>query len=503
MELFLQGLANVFQPLTFAMMLLGTVGGVVIGALPGMTASMGIILLLPITYYLDPATALVMLAAEYCGAMYGGSISAILLNTPGTPSASATVLDGFPLTQQGRAGKALSMAILGSFTGGLVSALCLVLIAPQLAKIALKFQAADYFSLSIFGLTIMASASSKYLLKGLIAGWIGLFISTVGIDGIVGVDRFTFGLPNLMRGFPLLPVLIGVFAFSQVFAELETLKPQGEVVRQDLKGVLPTFSEIRLVSKAIIIGATIGVIIGIIPGTGGAIACFLAYNEARRWSKHRDEFGKGSLEGVAAPEAANNATTGGALIPMLTLAVPGDVVTAVMLGALMLIGVRPGPLLFVERPEVVYTLLAGMIVIQFVMLFLGLFCTRYTPKVLEVPYPILMPSVVLFCVVGAYTLANSLFDVFIALVFGILGYFMRKLNYPGAPLVLGIILGPMAEDNLNRALLTSGNDWTILVQRPISLGFLILSVISIAFAMWATREHRGIDDQPTRSAQAA
>jgi putative tricarboxylic transport membrane protein len=492
-ELFLKGLILVFDPLTFLLMVAGVAGGVIIGALPGMTASMGIILLLPLTYKLPAQTALVMLCGMYCGAMYGGSISAILINTPGTPSASATVLDGFPLTQQGKAGKALAMAILGSFVGGLFSSFCLLLIAPQLAKVALKFQAADYFSLAIFGLTIMASSSGKNLIKGLISGWAGLLLSTVGIDGIVGVDRFTFGIPPLMSGFSLLPVLIGVFALSQVLVEVETKKPAADIVKQELTGTLPTWGEVKLVSRAMAIGSVIGVIIGIIPGTGGAIACFMGYNEARRWSKHKEQFGKGSLEGVAAPESANNATTGGALVPMLTLGVPGDVVTAVMLGALMLIGVRPGPLLFVERAEVVYTLLAGMVVIQFVMLFLGMYATKVGPRILSIPYDLLMPVVVVLCVVGAYTLGNSLFDVLVAVIFGVVGYFMRKYNYPGAPLVLGIILGPMAEDNLNRALLTSYNDWSVLVTRPISLAFLILSVVSIATALYAARPERAGD----------
>jgi putative tricarboxylic transport membrane protein len=489
-ELFLKGLILVFDPLTFLLMVAGVAGGVIIGALPGMTASMGIILLLPLTYKLPAQTALVMLCGMYCGAMYGGSISAILINTPGTPSASATVLDGFPLTRQGKAGKALAMAILGSFVGGLFSSFCLLLIAPQLAKVALKFQAADYFSLAIFGLTIMASSSGKNLIKGLISGWAGLLLSTVGIDGIVGVDRFTFGIPPLMNGFSLLPVLIGVFALSQVLVEVETKKPAAEIVKQELTGTLPTWGEVKLVSRAMAIGSVIGVIIGIIPGTGGAIACFMAYNEARRWSKHKEQFGKGALEGVAAPESANNATTGGALVPMLTLGVPGDVVTAVMLGALMLIGVRPGPLLFVERAEVVYTLLAGMLVIQFVMLFLGMYATKVSPRILSIPYDVLMPVVVVLCVVGAYTLGNSLFDVLVAVIFGVVGYFMRKYNYPGAPLVLGIILGPMAEDNLNRALLTAHNDWSVLVTRPISVTFLILSVVSMAAALYAARPER-------------
>lgn len=487
MEHLFNGFVIVFQPLTFAYMVLGVVGGIIIGALPGMTASMGIILLLPLTYYLDPSTALIMLAGMYCGSMYGGSISAILIRTPGTPSAAATLLDGYPLTEQGQAGKAIGMAAIGSFTGGLFSVFCLILLAPQLAKVALKFMPADYFMLAIFGLTIMASTSGNNLIKGLISGWFGLLVATVGIDGIAGMARLTFGIPELMGGFTLVAVLIGVFAVSQVLWEVESKKKPGKIVQQELRNTIPTIPEIKGVVLALIIGAIIGVFIGIIPGTGGAIACFLAYNEARRWSKNKEKFGRGSYEGIAAPEAANNATTGGALVPMLSLGVPGDVVTAVMLGALMLIGIKPGPMLFVDQPHVVYALFAGLIVIQFTMLFVALFSTRIFPYILKVPYNILMPIVMVLCVVGAYTLQNSMFDVLVALVFGVIGYFMRKYDYPAAPLVLGVVLGPMAEENLNRALLLSHNDWMVFIQSPISLAFLILSVVSIFLALYAIR----------------
>jgi putative tricarboxylic transport membrane protein len=483
----LAGFSIVFQPLTFGLMVFGTALGVIIGALPGMTGSMGIILLLPIVYYLPADTAMIMLAGLFCGAMMGGSVSAILLRTPGTPSASATLLDGYPLCQQGKAGKAIGIATVASFFGGIFSTACLILIAPQLAKVALQFQAADFFSLSIFGLTIMASASAKNIIKGLLAGWIGLLASTVGIDVIVGVNRFTFGNIYLMGGFQLLPVLIGVFAVAQVFNEVPVLKDENRIVEQRIKmrDVIPSLGDLKAISMAVIVGAVIGVFIGIIPGTGGAISCFLAYNVVQRFSKNRDQFGNGAIEGVAAPEASNNGTTGGAMIPMLTLGVPGDAVTAVMLGALTLIGVKPGPLLFIEMPHVVYAIFSGMITIQFVMLIMGFLSAKFAPYVLKVPYQILMPVIMVLCVVGAFTLGNSLFDVLVAVVFGVIGFFMRKYGYPGAPLVLGVILGPMAEDNLNRAMLVSGNDWTIILQRPISLFFLILSVVSIVFALIA------------------
>lgn len=488
MQNLLHGFSLVFQPFTFALMVFGTAIGVVIGALPGLTASMGIILLLPMVYRLPASVSLVMLCGLFCGGMYGGSISGILLNTPGTPSASATTLDGFPLNRQGKAGKALGIATVASFVGGLISTACLIIIAPELAKVALKFQAADYFSLSIFGLSIMASSSGKNVVKGLIAGCIGLLVSCIGIDTIVGVNRLTFNNMYLAGGFSLLPVLIGVFAISEVLTQVQSSYEDRPVTIQAVKDVLPKWTEIKGVMPSILVGGVLGVFIGIIPGTGGAIACFLAYNLAQKFAKDRNQFGKGALSGIAAPEAANNATTGGALIPMLCLGVPGDVVTSVMLGALVLIGVRPGPLLFVENIEVVYSIFAGMVIIQFLMLGFGLLSSRYSPAILRIPDTLLMPVIMVLCVVGSFSLNNALYDVTVALAFGVIGFFMKRWGYPGAPLVLGVILGPMAEENLNRALLVSNNNWAILVQRPISLTFLILSALSIALAVYNVRK---------------
>ncbi|MGI6437941.1 MAG: tripartite tricarboxylate transporter permease [Sphaerochaeta sp.] len=482
------GFSLVFQPFTFALMVFGTAIGVVIGALPGLTASMGIILLLPLVYRLPANVSLVMLCGLFCGGMYGGSISAILLNTPGTPSASATTLDGYPLNRQGKAGKALGIATIASFGGGIISTICLILIAPQLAKVALSFQAADYFSLSIFGLSIMASSSGKNVVKGLIAGCIGLLVSCVGIDTIVGVNRLTFNNMYLAGGFSLLPVLIGVFAVSEVLKQVQTSHEERPVTIQAVTDILPTWTEIKGVIPAILVGGVIGVFIGIVPGTGGAIACFLAWNVVSKFDKEGHKFGTGVLAGVAAPESANNATTGGALIPMLCLGVPGDVVTSVMLGALVLIGVRPGPLLFIENIDVVYSIFAGMVIIQFLMLGFGLLSSRYSPAILKIPDTLLMPVIMVLCVVGAFCLNNSLYDVTVALVFGILGFFMKRWGYPGAPLVLGVILGPMAEENLNRALLVSNNNWAVLVQRPISLMFLLLSALSIGLALYNVKK---------------
>jgi putative tricarboxylic transport membrane protein len=480
LDMLAHGFIDAFQPVTFILMVFGTCVGVIIGALPGMTGSMGIILLLPLAYHLEPHTALIMLSGVFCGSMVGGSVAAILLNTPGTPSAGATMLDGYPLCQQGKAGKAIGIATLASFFGGIVSTTCLILIAPQLAKLALQFQAADYFSLSIFGLAIIASASGKNILKGLIAGCFGLLVSTVGIDVIVGTPRYTFGNYYMMGGLGLLPVLIGAFAMAQVFSGVGNPPREADVIQQKITDVLPTWIEIKGIALAMTVGSLIGVFIGIVPGTGGGVACFMAYNVMQKLSKNGEKFGTGALEGIAAPESANNGSTGGDMIPMLTLGVPGDSITAVMLGALTLIGIRPGPLLFTETPRIVYAIFAGWILIQFAMLGMGFLSAKFAPYVLRISPRLLLPFVSVFCIVGAYTLSNSLFDVLVAVTFGVIGFFMRKYGYPVAPLVLGVILGPMAESNLNRAMLNSNNDIMVLLQRPFSAVFLLLSVISVA-----------------------
>jgi putative tricarboxylic transport membrane protein len=487
---FLQAFIGAFEPMTFLMMLIGTIGGIIIGAIPGMSGSMGIILLLPLIYHLDKVPAMVVLAAMFCGSMYGGSISAILLRTPGTPSASATVLDGYPMGQKGQAGKALFTSIFASTCGGLISGVCLLFIAPQLAKVALNFQAPEFFALSIFGLTMMASSSGKSIVKGLISGFAGLFLSCVGTDVISGNLRFTFGSVRLMSGFNLLPVLIGIFALSQVFVDLSNKAPQIKQDTSHLKNMFPSKDEFKRILLPILAGSIIGVAIGIIPGSGGAIACFIAYDVARRFSDRKELFGTGIVEGIAGPESSNNGTTGGALVPLLTLGIPGDTVTAVMLGAFMLIGIKPGPQLFAENGLAINTFFMAFIIMQFLMFIFGIVGLKFWPKVLDVPRSIMMPLVMIFCFLGAFTLNNDPSDAIIALVFGIVGYFMQKLSFPGAPMILGLILGPMAEQNLNRALIISSNNWTVFFTRPISCAFIIITIASIMWSVYSNLKKR-------------
>jgi putative tricarboxylic transport membrane protein len=490
MSALFEGLSYVLSLSHFPFLLIGVAGGIVVGALPGLTGSVGIILLLPFLYYLEPATALIMLSGMFCGAIYGGSISAILISTPGTPSAAATVLDGYPLAQKGEAGKAIGVATIASTIGGIISTLCMIFISPQLAKLALKFGPEEYFALMVFGLTVIASVSGKSLVKGLISGFFGLLIASIGIDELSGFARFSFDVPNLMTGFPMLPVLIGMFAISQIFIEVGNVGKQLRRFQQKIKGVLPSWKEFKRLIPVIIPASFLGTFIGIIPGTGGAIASFMAYNETKRFSKDPDSFGKGNLAGVAAPEAANNGTTGGAMVPLLTLGIPGDVVTAVMLGALLLIGVRPGPLLFQQNRQIINALFVGFMLAQFLILGLGLASVKVFPRILKVPISILFPVIFALCFLGSFSLNNSIYDMLVALLFGVIGYFMRKHGFAAAPMILGVILGPLAERELGKALIMSHGDWSTLVRAPIALVFYGISILSVTYSLLRLRRSR-------------
>jgi len=486
------GLGYVFQPLHFIFLFVGVMGGIIVGALPGLTGSVGIILMVPFLFYLEPATSLIMLSGMFCGAIYGGSISAILISTPGTPSAAATVLDGYPLAQKGEAGKALGVATISSATGGIISTLCMIFISPKLAKIALEFGPEEYFSLMVFGLTVIASVSGKSLVKGLCSGFFGLLIASIGIDELTGYARFSFNIPNLMTGFPMLPVLIGLFAISQIFIELGNVGKELNRYHQKIKGVFPKWKEFKKLIPVIIPSSFLGTFIGIIPGTGGTIASFMAYNEAKRLSKDPESFGKGNLAGIAAPEAANNGTTGGAMVPLLTLGIPGDVITAVMLGALMLIGVRPGPLLFKQNPHIIHALFVGFMIAQFLILGLGLASLKVFPRILKVPISILFPIIFALCFLGAFSLNNSIYDMLVALIFGVIGYFLRKYGFPVAPMILGVILGPLAERELGKALIMSHGNWATLVKSPIALFFYGISILSITYSLLRLRRVKKI-----------
>ena len=474
----LEVLALAFSPTTLFVIFIGVAAGISIGAMPGLTSTMGIALLMPLTFAMDAHTGLMLLIGQFIGAIYGGSITAILINTPGTPSAAATVLDGYQFTKRGEPGRALGISTVASFGGGVISGIMLILIAPVLAEIALRFSAPETFALAFFGISIISSISGKSLLKGLLAGTMGLVLSLVGIDNITGFTRFAFGTTFLMGGLAFIPVMVGLFAMSQCFLSIEELHEKGAVI-QNIKNALPTKQDLKTIWGTVVRGGLTGTFIGIIPGAGGDISAFVSYDMERRVSKHPHLFGTGIPEGVAAPESSNNGTTGGALIPLLTLGIPGDSNTAVMLGALMIHNMTPGPMLFVEKAAVVNTLFIGFMVANVFMLVLGLLGIPLFVKIVQIPRKILIPIIFVLCIVGSYAINNNYLDIVVMLVSGLVGYALVKGGFPLSPIVLALILGPMAEGNLRRSLVMSGGSPMIFLQRPIAAAFILVAIVCL------------------------
>jgi putative tricarboxylic transport membrane protein len=483
MILFFNALLQVLQPDMLLIMALGVAGGIFIGAMPGLTALMGVTLLLPFTYGMEASAGMLVLLSITFGAIYGGSITAILIKTPGTPASAATMLDGGPMADRGEGGRAVGISTVASFFGGFLSALVCTTIAPQLAKVALEFGPSEYFALAVFGLTIIASISGKSLSKGLISGALGLIISTVGMDPISGFPRLTFGITNLYSGFAVVPILIGFFAISNILINIDE-QVQSIMVQNKVDRVIPTLKDLKKCLPISINCGLIGTFIGAIPAAGADIGAFVSYDMTKRFSRRSQDFGTGIVEGVAAPEAGNNGVTGGAMIPMLTLGVPGDATTAVLLGALTLQGLQPGPLLFRDHADVVFKIFAGMLVANVIMLILGLLGVRLFIKFVSVKPYLLTPVIFLMCVVGSYALRNNFFDVIITMIAGFIGYFFTKLEIAPSPMVLAIILGPMAESNLRRAFITSHGNLTVFLARPITVALLILAVFSALFPVF-------------------
>lgn len=483
-------LLELVKPDTMFAILVGTISGLVIGALPGFSATMGIALLIPLTFGMRPAPALIMLATIYTAATYGGSISAILLHTPGTPSSCAATLDGYQMTLKGEAGKALGMSITASTIGGVFGAAALLLIAPPLSQIALKFGPPEYFLLAIFGLSTVGGLTSGSVLRGLLSGLVGLMLGTIGVDVLSGFPRFTFGIIPLESGVNFVPAMIGLFSLSEVMALSES---RSSIASQSAgqvgdKRILPAWDELKRLWKLILRSAVIGTIIGILPGAGGDIASWISYNEAKRFSKNPEKFGTGTIEGVAAPETANNAVTGGSLIPLLTLGIPGSAATAVMLGGLLIHGLVPGHELFTTYANVTYTLIIGFLIANIVMFFVGLAFSRYAVLVTRVSTNILAPIIAILCVVGSYAINNSLFDVAVMLVFGAAGYYLKEAGFHPAPMVLGLILGPMAERGFRQSLvLAKGSVLLFYLTRPLSVVLIVLIVLSLAWPLIAGR----------------
>lgn len=497
----MDGLQHVWRALTGTPTVLvafaGVTWGILGGALPGISPSIAMALLLPFTYDMQPVAAIVLLASVYVGAEYGGSIPAILIRTPGTNSAAATTIDGYEMHRQGRGGEALGLSLVSGTIGGLFGLVLLVVLTEPLARVALLFTPPAYFALGILGLSVIASLSEGSIVKGLIAGVLGLMIAAVGTDPVSGVGRFTFDRPELLDGIPFILVMVGVFAVSELLTQAGTSdwsKSDASGTR-DTRLKLPSLRTLYRLRQSQLIGCVIGAFEGVMPGAGGSVAAFMAYNEARRWSKEREKFGKGSEEGVAAPEAANNVVACTALVPTLSFGIPGSNSTAILLGGLLLHGLRPGPLLFDHHPDIVYGLFAGLAVANIAMLLVGIVILTPTIWLVNRPKPYLLAMIYALIFSGVYSIDHSVFDLRIVLAAGTAGYVMRTFGFPYLPLVLGLVLGYMVEANYRRSLLMTNGDHIVFLKDPISVLFLSLAVLFLVIStlreMRARRKARG------------
>jgi len=464
---------------TMLLVFLGSVGGMLIGILPGLTATMGIALLVSLTYGLSVVNAFAIMIGLWIGSIFGASRSAILINIPGTPASIATSFDGYPLSKEGHAGHAIGLATVASFAGNLIGVVVLAIAIFPMLEFALRFGSFEFFLLAFVGLTMISSISPGSFIKGLLSGSLGFLVAMVGIDPMTGVLRFTYGSVSLTTGVSFIPVMIGLFGISEVLISIGEKYPK--LIAEKIGRVIPSFSTIKKHSWLMAETGLLGTIIGALPGVGGEVACLMGYDYAKRRVKHPTRpFGKGADEGIIAPETANNAAIGGAIIPMLTLGIPGDAVTAVLLGAFIIHGMQPGPLLLVYHKEFFYLIITFIFLAGIFMLVFGLSTVRLLSKISVIPEYILMPIIVVLCVIGSFALQCSFADVHIAFAFGILGYLLRRFGFPLGPLVIGIILGPIADSNLRRSvMLGGGNFFTELLGRPISVVLLIVLILSI------------------------
>ncbi|MDA0720308.1 MAG: tripartite tricarboxylate transporter permease [Proteobacteria bacterium] len=491
-DLFL-GFSIALTPTNLMFAFAGVFLGTLIGALPGIGPSAGVAVLLPVTFGMPPVTAMIMLAGIYYGAMYGGTITSVLINTPGESASVMTTLDGYQMALKGRAGAALGMAAIGSFIAGTVSVVLLMVAAPPLAELAITFGPPEYFALMLLGLTTLASLTGGSMIKGLLMAVVGLTLGTIGIDLMIGAPRFTFDNVNLLDGLDFLPVAVGLFAVGELLFNL--YRPiRSEPIKAKLSGLLPTRQDWRDSSGAISRGTAIGFFVGMLPGAGATIASFLAYATEKRVSKRPEKFGTGIIEGVAAPESANNAASTGALIPLMALGIPGSGTTAVMLGALTLYGMQPGPLLMSTHPDVFWGLVASMYIGNVMLLILNLPLAPMFASILRVPYSILIPIIIGIALFGVYSVENSLFNVGVTVVFGGIGFVMRLYGYPPAPLVLALVLGPMLERAMRQSLQMSLGELDIFVTRPISATILAFALAAVLFPLfaWLRRRQRGL-----------
>lgn len=492
LQMFAVGFGSIFAITPLLLILLGVAVGIVFGAIPGLTATMAVALCIPLTFGMSAVDSMALLVGLYIGGVSGGLISAILLKIPGTPSSIATTFDGHPMAQNGQAGKALGTGVFFSFLGGLLSFLILFFISPPLASVALRFGPFEYFAIAVFSLTMIASVSAGSTVKGLMSGLIGVILASVGTAPIDAYPRFTFGFYELDGGFNLLPALIGLFAISEILkaAESSTDITQGDIQDYRIKGLGFTVKEFVGQIGNFFRSSLIGTGIGILPGIGGGTSNILSYLTAKKSSKHPEKFGTGIIDGIVASESANNASIGGALVPLMTLGIPGDTVTAMLLGGFMIHGVTPGPLLFQNSGDLVYAIFAALIVANVVMLGMSYLGMRGFVRLLKIPKYILLPVIIGLCVVGSYGLNNRVFDVWSLLFFGFLGYGLEKLKFPLVPVILGFILGPIAETNLRRGLMLSQGSFVPFVTRPIAAVFLAVAAASIILSAISARKKR-------------
>lgn len=482
MDVIVAALGELFTLHSLLFMIVGVFIGIIFGAIPGMSGNLGVTVFLPFTFAMDTVPALLLLCGIFYGSNFGGSISAILINTPGTNGACATLLDGYPMAKKGHPLKALDMALVASTFGGVVSALCLLFFSPQISKAALSFGAPEYFALALFGLSIIASVSGKSILKGLVSGALGMLLATVGIDKISGINRFTFGNIKMYNGIQMIAVLLGVYAINQMISRVNGTEAGGQASslagtdrKKDRLTMKEAVSTVPIMAKSSIIGS----VIGAIPGAGSAIAAYISYNEAKRCAKPGENFGEGELKGIAAPESGNNGATASCLIPLLTLGIPGDAVAATLMGAFTMHGLVVGPKLFQTSGDLVYAIMIGSVLAQFVMFFQGRYLMPVFVKITHIPQQLLTALLMIICCAGAFAIANSVFEVYVMLIFGVVAYFMNKFGFPPVPIVLGMVLGPIAESNLRNALTLSDGSWLIFIQRPICLTFIILTIVLV------------------------
>ncbi|WP_036682596.1 tripartite tricarboxylate transporter permease [Pelobacter seleniigenes] len=482
MDILFQSLAAFLQPLTLLLIVVGTLFGMICGSLPGLSSSMAIILCLPFTYSMDPIAAIVLMVAVYVGGATGGSISAILLKTPGTPEAVATTFDGYPMAQNGLTGQALGLAVTASSFGTIFSAVIMLLAAPLLAVAALSFQSAEYFGLGLIGLCCITSIGSKNQLKAVFSVLVGLILSTIGLDSINGVERFAFGQPFLLNGINYISVMIGAFAIGEVYKNIEEYSHRDTTMRssQKVSIKLMKFREMVKMWDTFIKGSLIGTIIGIIPAAGGSIASLIAYGEAS--GRHKEEtpkFGEGNPRGIIAPESANNAAVGGSMVPTMVLGIPGSPVAAVIMAAFMIIGLTPGPLLIRDQPLMLNAIFLGLIAAALLLFIGGRFVTSQFGHILKLPYPMLGTLVVVLGLVGAYSLKNSFYDVLIMFLFGFIGYLFDKFKYSSAALILGLILGELIENSLRKQIIIGNGSAMGFVTRPIALTIIVIAVVTL------------------------